>query len=105
MPAANQNFYRILQMDLDGKQSYSTVQTVSMPAAATGIKILGNPVSNGNLKLYADVVVAVELLSVDGRVAYKGIMQQGITDINVAGFSKGTYILRANGEARQVIVQ
>ncbi len=105
MPAANQNFYRILQMDLDGKQSYSAVQTVSMPAAATGIKVLGNPVSNGKLKLYADVVVAVELSSVDGRVAYKGIMQQGITDINVAGFPKGTYILRANGEARQVIVQ
>jgi hypothetical protein len=105
MPSANQNFYRILQMDLDGKQSFSAVQTISMPAAATDVKILGNPVTNGNLQLYADVVGAVELLSVNGIAVYKGVMQQRITNINVAGLAKGTYILRANGQSRQVIVQ
>ena len=105
MPSALENFYRILQMDLDGKQSYSAIQKVSMPTTANGIKILGNPVSNGQLKLYADVAGAVELLSVDGSAAFKGLMQQGITNINVAGFAKGTYILRANGQTRQVIVQ
>lgn len=105
MPSVMENFYRILQLDLDGKQSYSAVQKVAMPASATGIKILGNPVSNGQLQIYADMVGSVELLSVDGRAAFKGVMQQGITNINVAGFAKGTYILRANGQTRQVIVQ
>lgn len=101
-PLAGKNYYRLKQLDWDGSYQYSRIVAVDFPAAATGLVLYPNPVTNGNITL--DVpengVLDVKIFNLSGNQV-KAFKQSGRV-LDVKGLSSGKYILRTvsgNGQA------
>jgi hypothetical protein len=110
-PAAGGNYYRVIQTDIDGKNSYSPVKKVSFETTAWHVELLGNPVRNGKLEIRVtlaspnDILPVLNLYAADGKILFTKQSTQGTQSINVSGYPKGTYILKANEKTLQFVVQ
>ncbi len=101
-PVAGVNFYRIRQVDLDGKFSYSTIQSVSL-AAKTDISIYPNPATDIINITGWNNIVQLQLFDISGRKIQQWQTPQSI--INIGALSKGTYILKMDLITGQSIKQ
>ena len=108
-PAAGYNYYRIKQIDIDGKFDYSDVVKVKITIEKTGVSVLTNPfVNNITVDFLSNTnqSVNVKLTDISGKLiaADKWQISKGNTRVNfdkVAGLQRGMYILTVtdmNGE-------
>ncbi len=110
-PAQGYNYYRIIETDADGRQTYSVIRTVFFVSPAYTVQILGNPVSNGMLQLKIDMARPTDnppfitIYSSDGKLLWKEQTGAGIHTINVSRFAKGTYLLKANDTTIKFLIQ
>lgn len=97
------NYYRIHQVDIDGKDIYSQVVTISIKASAGfAVKVLNNPVKTTTLKLEVHapdaIKASVELWSLNGvRVLSRQQMINGGKSqvfIPVGQIPAGSYVLK-----------
>lgn len=94
-------YYRLKQIDLDGKTSYSNVIPLSLKNALDW-KIYPNPVKDKitiALNLTTDTKVNVQVISKDGRLLLntdKGTLPQGEQEINLnmQNIASGSYFVR-----------
>jgi hypothetical protein len=92
-------YYRLKQVDLDGKYSYSNVLALNMKNLFQ-YRLYPNPVKDvGTVELSLETVskVNVQVISHDGKIVLnsdKGVMTQGTQQvfINTQNLAKGTYI-------------
>jgi hypothetical protein len=105
MPEIGINYYRIQQIDLDGKYEYSAIVKLMINNTEIGMKILGNPVANGRLQLSVGAQQEVKLFSLDGKPMYQGLLQAGTNEIDVTAWPKGIYLLKSSTEVKKLIVQ
>ena len=107
-PAQENNFYRLKQIDLDGKFQYSRIVIVKGQNGENGFKILNNPFTD-NLAIQFDKApagrVGVRLLDVTGRELYQQQKESsGLNripvDLSGTKLSAGIYLLelRYNNE-------
>ena len=97
-------YYRLKQVDLDGKFAYSNVIALSLDNLANNSKwkLYPNPVKEKatvEVNLEAASKVKAELISRDGKVLLntdKGVLNEGTQQfyINTQSIAKGSYILR-----------
>jgi hypothetical protein len=100
--AGGKHYYRIRQVDLDGKAGYSSVADVTVKAAALSIRLLSNPVSKNYAEIeinsVASVNASIELWSLAGQRV--SVQQQGIgagtntLRLPMSGLPKGNYLLK-----------
>ncbi len=94
-------YYRLKQVDVDGKFTYSKVLALNLNSVA-GWKFYPNPVKNVatvELNLNTASKVNVQVISRDGKVvlnADKGVLTSGKQQVfvNTQNLSSGTYIVR-----------
>lgn len=108
-PESGVNYYRLKQVDHDGKISYSNIAfaKISLPIQMT---VAPNPIKNvGSIKIYLneESKVDLQLLNSNGQLITNintGIKNSGWHNIpfNING-SKGTYIIRATINKNEVI--
>jgi hypothetical protein len=82
------NYYRLKQIDLDGKFSYSSV--IKIEYSSFKWAILGNPVTNNSwvqLQLDKTANVSLQVISING---------QTIKTINKGTITAGTYSIQLN---------
>lgn len=91
--------YRILQRDLDGKSSVSVTRIVKVNAGNETVTILGNPVTNGILKLSIRERSEIIISDALGRLVYKAALESGMHNIQTTNWKKGTYGYRIIGNA------
>ncbi len=102
-PLGKINYYRLKQVDVDGRSKYSNIIPVKMEgSSAHSLMISPNPVTDLiNIKVNAEkaTTTAVKITDAAGKVVYQGIkkINRGInafslTDVNRLG--KGIYILQ-----------
>lgn len=101
---AAKNFYRIYQVDVDGKGSYTPVVQLANAQAASG-KILSNPVSNGLLQVQLVEKATVQLFSSEGRLLVEKKGTEGLNTIHVSAYPKGIYRLRIEDKTLSFIIQ
>lgn len=99
------NFYRILQRDLDGKSSSSEVRMVSFENKSDNFKIMGNPISDGQLKLAVHASCFATLYSPEGTLLWSKYFTTGSHSINMNGCAKGVYLLKAGEQRERVVLQ
>jgi hypothetical protein len=95
-PLADEAFYRLKEVDLDGNYKYSNILLVKMPQVQPLI-IMGNPVLN-NLQLTIDNLQSstsyLSIFDFTGRRLKSLSAQNGVQDIDVSFLSSGTYVLQ-----------
>jgi hypothetical protein len=99
-------YYRLKQVDVDGKSSYSNVLSLNLQNILQW-RLYPNPVKNiatVELNLTAASKVNVQVISRDGKTVInsdKGILGQGTQQvfINTQGLAKGSYIVRIKTDA------
>lgn len=99
-PAYGTNYYRILQLDLDGRSSYSQVRRISQNLNAGAMSVRQ---SHGSLHITLENAQTISLHHSDGRLIWRKQLPGGTSTINVTSQPKGVYILRGEN-ARQKIV-
>lgn len=111
----DKSFYRLKQVDVDGKYTYSNVLSLDLENTAE-FSIYPNPVKNtATVKLYLDVATTVQLqiFSRDGKLLVnsdKRMLDAGVQQlyINTQAFAKGAYIIQVtvgNKTYKQTIVK
>lgn len=93
------NYYRILQLDLDGKSSLSKVVILNSAATKT-VSIYPNPVIDemqvtglGNYKEFT-------IVNVEGKIMRKGKLNTGSQSISVQHLESGVYLLKLIGNTK-----
>jgi hypothetical protein len=88
------NFYRLLQVDLDGKSERSIVRTLKLDRTKLASLIIqGNPVRNNvlNLNVTADDAISIAISDMSGKVVKSQLLQPGIHAIPISKLNAGTY--------------
>jgi len=94
-------YYRLKQIDVDGKYAYSNVLSLNLKDVAQW-RVYPNPakdIATVEINLETSSKVNVQVISRDGRIilnSNKGILNQGKqqVSINTQSFAKGSYIVR-----------
>lgn len=101
-PVKGNNFYRLKQLDLDGKASYSKIVQLNFEDGAQRALVYPNPAKE-QLWLQGDGFEAgatVQILDVNGRIVRafgKGTVQSGASRLNINGIPAGFYIIKIGG--------
>jgi hypothetical protein len=103
------NYYRIKQVDNDGKFTYSVVRTVRFDSQ-NAISVLPNPASDF-IRVYSKQPGSmVNLFDINGRKLISKIVTNGMAEFSISRFAKGTYLVTVeiNGvriETKKIIKQ
>ncbi len=103
-PATGNNYYRLLQTDMDGKSNYSNVLALSFAGSAGAFTVLANPVSNGVVQLQVNNTVALSLYGPDGRLLWKKQLGAGRQSIDISRYGKGIFLLEGPGATEKILV-
>lgn len=103
------NFYRIKQVDRDGRFTYSVIRLIKFKSE-TLITVTPNPATNF-IKVYTtQMPLTVHLYDAGGRKMASQIITDGVGEFDVSRFNRGSYILVAesNGvrlETKKIVKQ
>ncbi len=100
-PLEGDNYYRLLQTDYDGKETFSEIRMVEFPLETTEIAIAPNPVTKGMFTVNysgAEEELNIELFDVFGKLLQRDLIQNKETkELNVSNLPNGLYVLRLSG--------
>ncbi|WP_447641460.1 MULTISPECIES: T9SS type A sorting domain-containing protein [Chitinophagaceae] len=92
------DYYRLLQVDHDGKVSPSTVQSISVSGTQTTLKVFPNPAID-----YIDVANVpignvLRIVGIDGKVYQTVIVSNSIQRVSLSGYAPGLYLVQIQGK-------
>jgi hypothetical protein len=105
MPEVGLNYYRIQQFDLDGKFEYSAIVKLMNNDTMEGIKIVTNPVVNGNMRIISGQQIQLMAYSLDGKPMAQTQLHQGENNMSVSNWLRGMYIVKTPNETIKVVIQ
>jgi hypothetical protein len=102
-PLRGNNYYRLKQLDLDGKATYSKVVMLKGSSIKGGLSVVyPNPTKNDlNMILSSkgNDKATIYITNVSGKVVYKSVKSIGAGDtkinVNASGFAAGVYTVKA----------
>jgi hypothetical protein len=100
-PLKGINYYRLNQIDIDGKQSYSGIVSVNFSApGTTGFTFYPNPAKNNlvvSLETISGNTAGLQLVNADGKIVKSITLNKQSSNTNIvldiAHLNKGVYIL------------
>jgi hypothetical protein len=104
-PDASDNFYRIKEVDNDGRVMYSDIRRINLANKDQGFTILVNPVINGRLEVQFNHNGIATIFNSYGQVVKRDVVVKGSRVIDCSGLSQGTYILKSGVESKRFIIR
>ena len=90
---SNVTYYRLKQVDFDGKFQYSKVVTV-VNAQKSGIAVYPNPASTKLvLQTEKDEIGSVRIYQINGQLVYAQKIPVSMANIDVSSFVNGIYVV------------
>ena len=105
LPLNGINYYRLKQVDIDGRYSFSAIISITSKGTGKIISAYANPVTNSRLQLRLQTTSLVSIYQASGALMYQAKMEAGMQDINVASFPKGYYLVKAADEVLKILIQ
>lgn len=114
-PLTGTSYYRVRQVDNDGRSVYSAVAKVSLGKAGVLWEVYPNPATN-HVTVYARAAlsgVRMQLLDVAGKLLYNAYLPAlrtgGTVNIPLQNLSRGTYVLKVVSgdrvDSEKIVVQ
>jgi len=104
-PSIGLNLYRIVQTDLDGKESISEIKSILFKKTQPSFTIMANPVTDGVLRLQVNKPVHLSLLSSEGKLIWRKQVTPGLLSVPVGNYLKGIYTLTGKNEFKKIVIQ
>lgn len=109
-PGAGVNYYRVRQVDIDGKYSFSKIVNVKVDNAGTRVSVIGNPFRNSFIVKFsgASQEVTARLLDITGKQVSRETwsVTNGETSkqfTNISGLQNGIYILTVQSKSGEML--
>jgi Secretion system C-terminal sorting domain len=104
-PANAINYYRLIQQDIDGKNSYSKIETALFSKKINLLSVYSNAVTNGKLKIQLQDASAISIYNVEGKLILRSQLAGGTQTIDVNNLAKGMYMIQAGKETEKFMVR
>ena len=104
-PLNGTNYYRILKVDIENNYSYSAIRSLRFSTQLETFAILGNPVINYVICLQVNEATDLYLYNADGKLILHENVYAGRKNIDVRGYAKGEYLLKANNTTKKLVIQ
>lgn len=102
-PVKGVNYYRLKQVDTDGRYTYSPVAKILFEKYEGALSVFPNPAGNTITIKYTGDQKKIKLTILDltgSQVMLKELNNQNIWQANVSGLARGVYTIRVNDGAR-----
>lgn len=102
-------YYRLKQIDMDGKSSYSEIKTIKAGMGSAALQVYPNP-SSGSISIQTGIQGKQKLLILDQQGMLVSSMDHAPGPLKIHGLKAGVYVLKLMGEGgeimtRKIIVQ
>ncbi|HEX2534093.1 MAG TPA: T9SS type A sorting domain-containing protein [Chitinophagaceae bacterium] len=94
--AAGDAYYRIIEVSVEGKPSYSRIVSIKGAAVAAVVYDGRNTV---RVQTAGGGTRQVQVLDMNGRLMLKASVTEGTAAVNVSSLTRGVYLVRVEGEA------
>jgi hypothetical protein len=106
-PLSGTNYYRLQQVDFDGKASYSNIVLLDNGSTAATMDIYPNP-NNGSfdIRISSEMTdsYVLETMDIHGKIVYSTTGDQAYETFQVSNLSSGVYVVRLSS-GNQVITK
>lgn len=93
-PVNGMNYYRIKQVDLDGRTEYSGIRQIRFMGNKTSLVIQTNPVqANTEIKVLSPCNQTISLFDMNGKMIWKKQVADGLNRIALNGVKAGVYVV------------
>lgn len=99
-PLMGNNYYKLIQIDHDGKETELGVKVVNFPLSAIGIQIYPNPtVDMVKISFGENGYTTLMVTDINGKIVERRSIQSGQSSVEVSLNNRpsGTYLLHLNG--------
>ena len=105
-PAPGFNYYRLKQVDFDGKYEYTEILTVEFQQSTVDYQVYPNPATH-YLKIESEDLVGkmVQIFNVNGQLVKTFQHQSLITNLLITDLPSGTYFIKVGQAVKKLIVQ
>lgn len=104
-PVSGSNYYRIRQIDTDGRHSFSKVVFIAMAADRNAVLAYPNPVVNGVLYIKLEEATGVRIVNMSGLTVVQKNLGAGLHNISVAQLPRGSYWVKAGDTTVKILIQ
>ncbi|MBN8865474.1 MAG: T9SS type A sorting domain-containing protein [Sphingobacteriales bacterium] len=104
-PASGSNYYRIRQIDADGKHSFSKVVLIAVATNRNAVLVYPNPVVNGMLYVKLEEAAGLRIVNMSGLTVVQKSLAAGLHNLSVAHLPRGSYWVKAGDMAVKVLIR
>ena len=110
-PYSGESYYRLMQTDLDGKQTYSSVRSVNLGSTTSTITVFPNPATDHvTIAFSVTDKYEVSLINVNGQIISSPVLFTGNNFLlNVSNLKTGVYLIRIShetiSETRKIVIK
>ncbi|MBS1576133.1 MAG: T9SS type A sorting domain-containing protein, partial [Bacteroidetes bacterium] len=102
-------YYRIKQVDIDGKESFSVVRVLNFSNDNSTLAIWPNPARNiiniDNEGPKTNIAAKTQIYSLSGTLNMEKKLQQGLNTIDISTLPAGAYIVKSNNNRGDCFTQ
>lgn len=103
-PFSGSNYYRLVQKDLDGNQSYSKIILLNRNNASFNFSVYPTLLTNGLLNVTLSKKASVQIYNSVGKLVMVKELQQGKQQLTLENLPSGMYRIRAATETISFII-
>lgn len=104
-PLNGKNYYRLKQVDNNGRITYSAIISISNGKAAQQFTVYPNPVTNDLCYISLSAPAVIKCYNSAGVPVFTKYMAAGTQSVDVSRLAKGAYFLNANAQSVMIIIR
>ncbi|MBS1663792.1 MAG: M36 family metallopeptidase [Bacteroidetes bacterium] len=108
-PLSGRNFYRIRELDRDGRPTFSAIRVVQFGDGGLVVRVVPVPTYTNSVQLEIEtgnaVAVKATLMNTVGVSLKTFAVKSGVNQLSLAGLAKGVYFLKVETSAKDVEIK